>query len=72
MLVNSVGIIDATYRDTLKICLVKVDPQAQELVFPFKCCQLIFEKQIYMEMEEVKGLDETARNVGGFGSTNNI
>lgn len=72
MLVNSVGIIDATYRDTLKICLVKVDPQAPELVFPFKCCQLIFEKQIYMEMEEVKGLDETARNIGGFGSTNNI
>jgi deoxyuridine 5'-triphosphate nucleotidohydrolase len=70
MLVNSVGIIDGTYRDTLKICLVKVNPQAPELIFPFKCCQLIFEKQIYMEMEEVGGLDATTRDVGGFGSTN--
>lgn len=70
MLTNSVGIIDGTYRDTLKICLTKIDPQAPEIVFPFKCCQLIFEKQIYMGMEEVESVDETTRSTGGFGSTN--
>lgn len=71
MLANSVGIIDATYRDTLKICLVKVNPDAPEITFPFKCCQLIFEKQVHMEMEEcnAEDLDRTARDVGGFGST---
>ena len=69
MLANSVGIIDATYRDSLKICLVKVDPDAPALVFPFKCCQLIFEKQIHVSMESVDVLEETARDVGGFGST---
>ena len=71
MLANSVGIIDATYRDTLKICLVKVNSQAPEIVFPFKCCQLIFEKQVHMEMEEcgAEDLERTARDVGGFGST---
>jgi dUTP pyrophosphatase len=71
MLANSVGIIDATYRDTLKICLVKVNPDAPEIVFPFKCCQLIFEKQLHftMEEQEVGTLESTARDVGGFGST---
>lgn len=73
MLANSVGIIDATYRDTLKICLVKVNPDAPEIKFPFKCCQLIFEKQVHMEMEEcgAEDLERTARDVGGFGSTDN-
>ena len=74
ILANSVGIIDATYRDTLKICLVKIDPHAPEIVFPFKCCQLIFEKQIHVDMEEVSetDLDQTARDIGGFGSTDNL
>lgn len=74
MLANSVGIIDATYRDTLKICLVKVNPDAPEITFPFKCCQLIFEKQVHMEMEEcvAEDLERTARDVGGFGSTDNV
>ena len=70
MLANSVGIIDGTYRDTLKICLVKVDENAPEITYPFKCCQLIFEKQVFMNMEEVTSLDETTRNLGAFGSTN--
>ena len=69
MLANSVGIIDATYRDTLRICLVKTYPNAPEIVFPFKCCQLIFEKQIHMTMEEVDVLESTSRDIGGFGST---
>jgi len=74
MLANSVGIIDATYRDTLKICLVKVDPHAPEIVFPFKCCQLIFEKQVHVDMEEcaLEDLTQTSRDVGGFGSTDNM
>lgn len=74
MLTNSVGIIDATYRDTLKICLVKVNPDAPEIVFPFKCCQLIFEKQLHftMEEQEVGMLESTARDIGGFGSTDVI
>jgi dUTP pyrophosphatase len=72
MLANSVGIIDATYRDTLKICLVKVNPDAPEIVFPFKCCQLIFEKQVHVTMEEEKELESTARDVGGFGSTDTL
>ena len=74
MLANSVGIIDATFRDSLKICLVKVNPDAPEIIFPFKCCQLIFEKQIPFTMEEVlaEEIGTTTRNVGGFGSTDKI
>jgi len=71
MLTNSVGIIDATFRDSLKICLVKVNDEAPEITFPFKCCQLIFEQQIPFMMEEVtpEEIDTTTRDVGGFGST---
>jgi len=37
---------------------------------PFKCCQLIIQKQIYLDLYEVKeDFKETDRNLGGFGSS---
>lgn len=69
MLTNSVGIIDGTFRDSLKICLTKIDPEAAEIELPFKCAQLIFEKQNYVYFEESDELGKTARGDGGFGST---
>jgi deoxyuridine 5'-triphosphate nucleotidohydrolase len=73
MLSNSIGIIDNSYRGNLMIALTKIAEDANEIEYPFKCCQLIFKKQIYVNMEEVfEGkLDETKRNEGGFGSTDN-
>jgi deoxyuridine 5'-triphosphate nucleotidohydrolase len=70
MLTNSVGIIDANYRGTLKICLTKVCKDSPDIVLPFKCCQLIFEKQLHCLFNIVNKLDNTERNEGGFGSTN--
>ena len=70
MLVNSTGIIDPSYNGNLFVALVKIDPDAPNIVFPFKCCQLIFRHQIHVEMiEVVEPFDETARNEGGFGSS---
>ena len=55
------------------IALTKIADDAIEIEYPFKCCQLIFKKQIYVNMEEITdgGLEETKRNEGGFGSTGN-
>ena len=73
ILSNNIGIIDNSYRGNLMIALTKIADDAIEIEFPFKCCQLIFKKQVYINLEEVKdkNLDETKRNEGGFGSTDN-
>lgn len=71
ILSNNIGIIDNSYRGNLLIALTKIADDAIEIEYPFKCCQLIFKNQVYVNMVEVEsGLaDETKRQEGGFGST---
>jgi dUTP pyrophosphatase len=70
MLANSIGIIDPSYRGNIFIALTKVDPSAPNLELPFRCCQLIFRKQLHVELREVcQDFEETSRGEGGFGSS---
>jgi len=71
ILANSIGIIDPSYTASLKIVLTKIDDSLPDLKLPFKCCQLILDRAIHYEMEEVLGHEflETERGDGGFGST---
>lgn len=70
MLANSMGIIDRSYNGNLYIALAKIDESADEIRFPFRCCQLIFRKQHHVLMKETsQDLEATARGEGGFGST---
>jgi len=69
MLANSVGIIDCSYKGELMIALIKVDPDAPELVFPYKCCQLIMRRQVFSQTEETSVLELSSRDQGGFGSS---
>ena len=72
MLANSIGIIDPSYNGNLLIALTKIDPETPDIVFPFRCCQLIFRKQLHVtlsETEDLEKFDATARGSGGFGST---
>jgi deoxyuridine 5'-triphosphate nucleotidohydrolase len=73
MLSNSMGIIDPSYRGNLYIALTKVSPDAISLEeqLPFRCCQIIFRKQEFVELEEIQEEDSsnTTRGSGGFGST---
>jgi len=70
ILANSIGIIDNSYRGNLLIALTKTDEKSPDIELPFKCCQLIVEKQIYLDLYEVEeDFNETNRNSGGFGST---
>ena len=70
MISNSIGIIDQSYRGNIMVSLTKIAPEAPDIVLPFKCCQLIFKKQIYADIIEVNdSFDITDRNEGGYGST---
>lgn len=72
MLANSVGIIDQGYKGNIMIALTKICQESDDIVLPFKCCQMILKKQIYSKIKETrKELEITERNIGGFGSTNN-
>ena len=67
---NAPGLIDAGYRDEIRVILVNHDP-----VEPFKVevgdrvAQLIVQAVEAVEWDEVTDLGETTRGRGGFGST---
>ena len=69
MLANNIGIIDPTYRDSLKIVLKRVNVDTPEIELPNRICQLII-RPLYnnFRIHEVSQLDDTYRK-GGFGST---
>jgi len=69
MLANSVGIIDMTYRGTIKVPLVKVDDSKTVPELPWRAVQLIPRKFFPLEAKQVASLDKTVRGEGGFGST---
>jgi dUTP pyrophosphatase len=72
MMANSIGIIDCSYKGELLVALAKINGEAPDIQFPFRCCQLIMRKQIFPDMIEIlpDELTNTNRAEGGFGSTN--
>lgn len=71
ILANSVGIIDPSYRGTIKVALVKIDKYAPDIPLPFRGFQLIVRKIENAEFVCTDSdLSSTARGTGGFGSTN--
>jgi dUTP pyrophosphatase len=68
MLANSVGIIDASYRGSIKVVLTG-DDSLGGLSLPFKGFQLILRKLEEADVVEVDDLDATVRGDGGFGSS---
>lgn len=69
VLANNIGIIDPGYTGELKIALIKINPNAEELVPPFCKTQLICRKIVKAEVEITQEIQETDRNSNGFGST---
>lgn len=67
---NTPGLVDAGYRDELRVLLVNVDP-----VQPFKIsrgdriAQLVIQRFETVEWDEVADLDATERGLSGWGST---
>jgi dUTPase len=74
MLANSVGVIDQGYTGEIKVALIKIDPNAEDLRLPIRLVQIIPRKCIGMFPHKPKhgvpSLLQTQRGAGGFGSTN--
>jgi dUTP pyrophosphatase len=67
---NAPGLIDAGYRDEIRVILVNHDPTEP---FPIEAgdriAQLVIQAVEAIEWAEVDDLGESARGLGGFGST---
>jgi dUTP pyrophosphatase len=68
--VNTPGLVDAGYRDEIRVLLINLDPAE-----PFKIsrgdriAQLVIQRFETVEWVEVDDLDATERGLGGWGST---
>lgn len=68
-IVNSPGTIDSDYRGEIQITLINLDPTLDITLQPLdRIAQLVICPVLRVEWLEAE-LDETARGVGGFGST---
>ncbi|NP_001091360.1 deoxyuridine triphosphatase L homeolog isoform X2 [Xenopus laevis] len=63
------GVIDEDYRGNVGVVLFNFGKDAFEVKKGDRVAQLICERILYPELEEVKALDDTDRGAGGFGST---
>jgi dUTP pyrophosphatase len=67
---NSPGLVDAGYRDELRVILVNLDPvEAFTVKRGDRIAQLVIQRVEAPDWTVVDGLDDSDRGVGGFGST---
>ncbi|MDQ1468312.1 MAG: dUTP pyrophosphatase [Actinomycetota bacterium] len=69
-LLNTPGLVDAGYRDELRVILVNLDPTDEFAVHRgMRIAQLVVQRVEALEWRVVEELDDTDRGLGGFGST---
>lgn len=66
---NSPGTIDADYRGEIKAILVNLSNEEFKIERGMRIAQMVIAKHEQAAWSVVAELDETARGVGGFGST---
>jgi dUTP pyrophosphatase len=67
---NTPGLIDAGYRDELRVLLVNTDPVADyEVRRGDRIAQLVIQRVEHADFAPVDALDESERGTGGFGHT---
>jgi len=67
---NAPGLIDAGYRDEIRVVLVNHDPaEPFEVAVGDRIAQLVIQEVAAIDWDEVEDLGQTARGQGGFGST---
>ena len=66
---NSPGTIDADYRGEVKVILINHGPEDFVIRRGDRIAQLVIAPVVQGDWLEVESLDDTARGVGGFGST---
>ena len=69
-LVNTPGLVDAGYRDEIRVLLINHDPaESFKVSRGDRIAQLVIQRFEPVEWDEVTDLDDTARGLGGWGST---
>ena len=67
---NAPGLIDAGYRDEIRVILVNHDPtEPCKIEVGDRIAQLVIQEVAAVEWDEVADLGQTTRGLGGFGST---
>ena len=67
---NTPGLIDAGYRDEIRVLLVNLDPSEPfKVVRGDRVAQLVIQRVETVEWDEVADLDGTERGLRGWGST---
>ncbi|GAA5986368.1 hypothetical protein JCM10908_003726 [Rhodotorula pacifica] len=69
MIDTGAGVIDADYRGEVKVLLFNLSKTDFEVKQGDRIAQLILERIVTPEVQEVESLAETVRGAGGFGST---
>jgi len=68
--VNTPGLVDAGYRDEIRVLLINHDPaESFKVSRGDRVAQLVIQRFEPVEWDEVTDLDDTARGLGGWGST---
>lgn len=66
---NAPGTIDSDYRGEVKVLLINLGSRPVHIERGMRIAQLVVAPVTRGRFEEVDSLDDTARGVGGFGST---
>ena len=66
---NSPGTIDADYRGEIGVILINFSKDEFKINHGERIAQLVFSAYSKVDLLEVKSLDESARGIGGFGSS---
>lgn len=69
MLANNIGIIDNGYRGNIIVALVKINPNAPDIILPARLVQVIPTQIVKANFYQTNSLDSTPRGSGGFGSS---
>lgn len=67
--VNAVGTIDSDYRGEIRVPMINLSTEAQEIEPGERIAQLVLAKHGIIVWDEVTELEESDRGAGGFGST---
>lgn len=68
-IVNSPGTVDADYRGEIGIILINLGEEDFEVKDGERICQMVIAPYTHVGWKEVKELDKTRREDGGFGHT---
>ncbi len=68
-IVNTPGTIDSDYRGEVCVILTNIGQEPVEIKRGMRIAQLIILPVVHAELLEVKELDKTSRDTGGFAST---